>query len=187
MIRNPVTDTIMRRRSTRAFAPDMPEAQVLDTLLACGQYAPSAMNRQPWHFALVTDAALIRRISKECGDAMRASGDEYAMRIAADPAYDVFYGAPVLIVVSGKGKGGSAMDCGLASQNIVLAAESMGLGSCYVGLARFALDGPNKDEYRARLQVPEEYATHFAIAIGVPAGPAREAPERVSGTISRIS
>ena len=69
----------------------------------------------------------------------------------------------------------TAVDCAIAAQNLVLAAESLGLSSCWIGLTHwyFQSEGARRD-----LEIPEGYEPHFAIALGYREGPAPEEPER---------
>ena len=87
-----------------------------------------------------------------------------------DKKFDVFYNAPLVLFLSADPAWRySMLDCGIAVQNIALAAESMGLGSVILGLPREAFKGERADEFRRRLCfLPgEDFA--IAIAIGVPA------------------
>lgn len=120
-------ELVKTRRSIRAFEDRPVPARVIETLLTAARWAPSAGNLQPWHFYAVTDPALRRELSQ------RAYPEAWFGR------------APAIIVVcavAGEsaaryGKRGSGLYClqdtAAAVQNILLAAHSLGLGTCWVG------------------------------------------------------
>jgi nitroreductase len=112
---------IHTRRSVRAFTPDPVSEEDIRTLLEAAMTAPSAVNAQPWAFLVITDPALLAQIP---------SVNPYA-RMAAD--------APLSILVCGdtaaeKYPGFWVQDCSAATQNLMLAARAIGLGSVWTGI-----------------------------------------------------
>lgn len=154
MLTNPVIEAIANRRSIRAYTAEPVSAEELDTIVQCGILAPSARNLQPWLFATVTDKALMDRISQ--------------MTCAArNDDFHVFYHAPAIIVISGVTESRWApTDCGIAIENMCLAAHSLGLGTCIIGMVRDTLNDP---ELRAALKVPDDHTPIMALAVGHPA------------------
>ncbi|MEO8302102.1 MAG: nitroreductase, partial [Rhizomicrobium sp.] len=141
-----VLDAIRRRRAVRDYKPDRLSAAVLRQLIAAASWAPSAMNEQPWHFTVVTDAALLDEISRRSKTWMlervaTMPRSDHFRDILADPHFNIFYHAPALIVVSASSDGQwRAEDCALAAQNLMLAALDQDLGSCWIGFAQGWLD-----------------------------------------------
>ncbi len=174
MIRNEVTDTIAARRSIRKYTDRRLTAEELETILECGTLAPSGMNLQQWFVAAVQDPALLREISALQKEAMLAMpGLPPAMKEkTADPAFDATFGAPALLVVTSGSPRGSTDAC-LLGENMVLAAQSLGLGTCVSGSVVMAFQGEKGKALLARLGVPEGYEPVFGITVGQPA----EAPE----------
>lgn len=184
---NPVIEALLTRRSVRSYESRPVEREKIDAILECGCYAPSAMNRQPWHFSVVTDRKLLDAIKEENRKLALASGDEKAVEAASDPAYDNFRGAPVAVIVSGdSGNPFAEGDCANATENMALAAHSLGLGSLYIASFRPAFKGGNADSFRALLRIPEGYEPYFALAIGYAAGPPAKAAPRRADTVSRV-
>ena len=85
----------------------------------------------------------------------------------ADSSYDVFHGAPALVVICATfPEAQAAEDCCLAAQNLMLAAHAAGLATCPIGLARGWL---NRPETKAALGIPREYVPVFPVIVGHPA------------------
>ena len=78
----------------------------------------------------------------------------------------MLYNSPCLFVITSDSSKWATLDCGILCQNIVLAAESLGLGSCIIGLLRFPFDGPRGDEFKKRLKFPENHKFELAVVIG---------------------
>lgn len=167
---HPVLDIISARRSHRAYQTTPVTPQQLDAILKAAVEAPSAVNRQPWRFTVVRDQQLLQEMSDEVrAQAMKADPDRRSPRMA-DPDYHVFYRAPLVIFLCADPAWRySALDCGIAVQNIALAAECLGLGSVILGMPRDAFAGDKADEFKKRLQFPENCEFQIAISIGVPA------------------
>ena len=85
----------------------------------------------------------------------------------ADPAFQMFYHAPTVIFLFGeKAFPWTQVDCGIAVENMALAAEGLGVGSVILGLPKPAFAGEKADELRTRLQCPEGYDFVIALALG---------------------
>lgn len=167
---NETLKLIENRRSHRAYAPDQITLKQRDALLNAAVQSPSALNRQPWHFTLVQNQALLAEINAACVENARSKTD--ASPRFKDPNYNVFYHAPTVIFISADKNSINSLvgvDCGIAVQNIALAAESMGLGSVILGMPREAFQSVHTDIIREKLAFPEDYDFIIAIAVGTPA------------------
>ena len=154
---NPVLDAISNRRSIRGYRKDALAKEQLDALLKAAAEAPSARNRQPWHFTVVRNMDVVAEVNAE------------ANKIIGEDMGDIFHGAPTVIFISGeKGWKWSKLDAGIAVQTIALAAHSMGLGSVILGLPDAAFMGPRAEYFDKLLKFPENYEFAIAIAVGVP-------------------
>lgn len=119
-----VLNTIATRVSVRSYTNQPVEAEKIEALLRAGMAAPSAVNKQPWHFVVVTDRAQLDSLAQ------------------ANPHAKMLESAPLAIVVCGNMdktlKGSAAdfwiQDCSAATENILLAAHAMGLGAVWTGL-----------------------------------------------------
>ena len=174
MIRNEVTNAIAARRSIRKYTDRPVTDEELETILECGMLAPSGMNLQQWFVTAVVDAALRKEISALQKEAVLAMPDlpPVMRERAQDPAFDATFGAPVVLLVTADSARGST-DASLLGENMVLAAQSLGLGTCISGSITIAFQGEKGKALLGKLGVPEGYVPVFGVTLGEPA----EAPE----------
>ncbi len=166
MLQNPVIQAIMDRRSIRSYKPEQITEEELQTILRCAILAPSARNQQPWHFAVVQNGELLSEFEQAFRNEAQKSDDPGFRDILNDPNYDVRYGAPTLIVVCGQKT--DALDIGLTTENIVLSAHSLGIGSVILGLPRLVFDGEQGDYFKEKMGVPQGSEPIISIALGYP-------------------
>lgn len=184
---NETIRSILGRRSIRSYAPTPVEEEKILAILKCGQYAASAMNRQPWHFTVITNRKVLDRISGENRRVLLKSAGERMRRAAEDPAFDSFRGAPMAIVVSGEKEANfAAADCANAVQNMAVAAYSLGLGSCYIASFKIAMETPEGAYLLDELGIPEGYIPLYALAVGYGNEVLGERAPRKDGTITFI-
>lgn len=165
---NPVQSAIMARRSIRDYADTQLTEEQLSALVEAALAAPSAVNSQPWHFSVVQDQALLDRIH-EAAKRQILSDPKSASPRWADESFHIFYHAPTVIILSANAVNPlhyGALDCGIAAQNIALAAQGLGLGSVILGMPRAAFEGPEGDGLRRECGFPEEYDYQIAVAVG---------------------
>ena len=133
-------DILRSRHSVRDYTRDAPQRSIIERLIEAATLAPSAMNEQPWHFTVVQDRALLRTISDRAKAhllATESSLSDHAKTMLEGEAFNVFYNAPALIVISAPAELPWAVeDCALAAENLMLAAAAEGLGSCWIGFAQ---------------------------------------------------
>lgn len=184
---NQVMEVLKSRRTTRKFEKDQIKDHELETILEAGIYAPSAHNMQPWHFTVIQDAALLEQLNIDAKETARHSEDAMIRKMGENEKFDIFYNAPTIIIVSGNE---SAMmpvvDCAAATQNMLIAAESIDIGACWNGMVSFALNGPKKDDYMNKLNIPNGYKPYYALVLGYKAVRATKAPKRAENTIQYI-
>jgi nitroreductase len=179
---NPTIETIYQRRAVRKFK-DMPvDRKLIEQLLDAGRMAPSAINKQPWKFYILTDKELIKEFSKETAKAaakgMLKTGVKGLVKSALSSlssfhlsdAVDffkgedpIFHGAPVVVFIAApKDNEWAGLDIGMCSQNIMLAAKSIGLDSCPVGMGKFV----ENTSLFPKLHVPDTEHILLSIIIG---------------------
>jgi len=177
-----VLEAIYSRHAIREYAPETPATETIHSLIKAAIQAPSAMNLQPWAFAVVRGRDRLVSISDRAKGhllkTMAAGSPLSSLRDRlADPAFDIFYGAPVLIIICAtSSEPGASEDCALAAQNLMLAAHSEGLGTCWIGLARPWL---NKATAKEELKLPTSYAPVAPIILGYPKGEPEVHPRHV--------
>ena len=170
-----VMKAIHERRSVRAYTPQPLEEATIRTLLDAAVWAPTAVHEEPWAFVIVQDQAVLQRLSARAkkiftAEAKHAHPEQarHLLDMLADPDFNMFYNAGTLIVICARPKGAFVnADCWLAAENLLLAAHSMGLGSCVIGFAVPALNTP---EIKAELGIPLECSAVAPIIVGVPSG-----------------
>jgi nitroreductase len=173
---NEVLNVIKSRRSIRAYKSEQIDETALKEILEAGIYAPTACNEQPWHFTVIQNAELLDQINVKSKAYMASSDVAWMKSMAEDPDFAVTYHAPTVVVVSGRRESTAwQTDCAAAIQNMLLAAESLGIGSVWLGLSRPAL----KDEsIVGRLGIPAGYEPFYCVSLGYPAAAHPQAPGR---------
>ncbi|MCD1293476.1 nitroreductase [Methanocella sp. CWC-04] len=185
---NDVFLNIYMRRSVREYKErDIPD-DIIKGLIKVATYAPSGMNRQPWRFAVIKNKALIKKYSAIAKNRwlenVKAPSLPEEMELARkmkDPGFDIFYNAPVLVLVfADPGSYTPEYDCALAAENMMLAARSLDIGSCWIGLASFL----DKDmEVRNELGIAEGYRLIAPLIFGYPVENEKKAPPRKEDVI----
>lgn len=164
---NATLQIIKSRRSNRAFLPDQIKEEELQLILEAGFYAPSSSNKQPWHFTVIQDKGILDWLSDCFREYARKSESKYLQSFGNQEDFHVFYHAPTVILLSGEvKKASSAVDCAAACQNMLLAAESLGLGSCWIGFIAHLLNSTESENYLMKLGVPEGYKQFHSVALG---------------------
>ena len=185
ILHNPVVDAILARRSIRAFQPDRPlTADELETLLACGFAAPSGMNLQSWHLVVVQDQALLEEINQGFIAMVksRPSLPPIMVERLKNPNYNVFFRASAEILVCCDATRGPTNSAHLA-ENVVLAAQSLGLGTCFIGGVLDFFKTPEGAPYLKRLQIPEGFEPMYFLSVGVPA----ESPDARPRDLTKVT
>ena len=152
-----INEIIKKRRSIRRFDPSGAVSnEQIELILEAAMLAPSACNCRPWNFIVVKNRQKLNEIATFHPYAQMLKTAQVAIVVAADPN-------------AHNGKAGEGMwqhDCGAATQNILLQATSMGLGSCWCGVHPVA-------EIMAKVKelfsIPENMIPFCVVAIGVPA------------------
>jgi nitroreductase len=145
----------------------------VNKLLVAAVQAPSAMNLQPWAFAVFHGQKRLRDYSERAKLHLVATYPttfelHSRSELYENPSYDLFHGANTLIVIySMSGRWHPNEDCCLAAENLMLAAYGLGLGTCPIGFARPWFD---LVEIKRELDIPEHYSAVFPVVVGYPAG-----------------
>ncbi len=159
---NAVIQTIMARRSVRQYLDKPVEHEKLALIAKCGINAPSGMNRQPWAVRVVENADFIKGTT----DIFRKENPEQVKRDAHFK--NMYRNAPNIIVVATP-KGSGQLDAGLLGENMMLAAQSLGLGTCCLGgPVRFLQTSEACKPYLAQLNLPDGHEICYILAVGYP-------------------
>jgi len=164
-------DVIRNRRVVRDFTDAGIDRATIERLIGAAILAPSAMNLQPWAFAVLLGKERIEAYAKRAKDWLLASLSQTSYEpsirhMLEDPQFVMFYHAPALLIILAKSSGTQAAeDCCLAAENLMLAARNAGLGSCWIGFARPWLD---LQATKIELKLPEHYHVVAPIILGYP-------------------
>ncbi len=163
---NETIATIMERRSIRKYKAETVSRETLEKIMECGINAPNGQNKQSWEVRVVDNPLVMDEIK---GVMAAAYGEK------AEMAVGCFRGAPVMVFIARDlNYDFSAYDCGLMAENMMLAAQSLGVGSICLGSpVRFINDNPACAPILERLGFSEGY--EFCLCVGL--GYADEAPE----------
>ena len=145
--------SILNRRSVRSYTDQSIADEDLEALVRAAMAAPSAGNEQPWHFVVLTDRELLDAIPEF---------HPYAKMLKNAPAAIVVVGDETLE----KHKGYWVQDCSAATQNILLAAHDLGIGSCWLGVHPVQ---ERVEKMRALLAMPGHVIPFAVVALGYPA------------------
>jgi len=164
---NETIDAIKSRRSVRKFKADQISDSVLNEILECALLAPSARNQQKWHFTVIQNKNMLKKAISILKENMINSGIEFLVERARDPNFDPFGNAPtVILVTADKAARFADIDCALAAENIIIAAESLGLGSHIMASTELLFLSEKGREFKGELGVPEGYEHICTIALG---------------------
>ena len=158
--------TIMKRKSVRSYTGEKLSQEQIETLLKAAMAAPTGMNAQPWRFVVLTDPAVIADVfANERGDMYKQAG---AVFIVCGQT-----------TVSQRPRGQENAepqevpnqfwyeDCGASTENLLLAAEAMGLGAVWIGCYPIQA---KIDNLVSKLGIPENVMPYAIVPVGYPAG-----------------
>jgi len=161
---NEVLRAIKSRRSSRAFKPEQIKQEEVDLMIEAGIYAPSGHNSQPWHFTVIQNREVMNDINNVSKQVMSKMEIDWIKKAGLNPNFDITYNAPTLIVVSGRKDALTwKTDCDAAIQNILIAAESLNIGSVWLGFLTFGFTVEGEAE---KIGVPEGYEVVYGVALG---------------------
>lgn len=165
-----LNDAISGRRTVREYTAQLVDEPTIRKLIDAAVLAPSAVNQQPWTFTVVRDQSVLERVSRAAKSHMLETmtanhADHFRVRLS-DPNFQIFYHAPVLILISAIAEGPWIVeDCALAAANLMLAAFAAGLGSGWIGFAQSYL---NTAEGKQQLALPTACVPVAPIIVGYP-------------------
>lgn len=175
---NEVLKSIYSRRTVRSYTEEPVAEDVLKEIINAGVHAPNGMNVQPLRFVVVTDRKALDRYNvvaktrysanlKASIDANPKAAEQIALlKKMDDPAFNMFYEAPSLVLVfAAPGALTPAEDGTLCAENMILAAHSMGIGSCWVGFASPLGEDP---QVLKELEVPAGHKLIAQLIFGHP-------------------
>lgn len=163
-----VLKTIAQRSSIRAYKKEALTEEEINSLITAGLQAPTAKNLQEVHISVLDGSnPILAEIEKEKRAVLAADADEKGKEAILNNPDNFYYDAPMVFILSAdKDFYWNKLDAGISAENIVLAAQSLGLGSLIIGVIRGALTGEKKEYFAEKLQFPENYEFAIAVAVG---------------------
>lgn len=160
-VKNEVVNTVLQRRSIRKYKPQPVEKDKMAQIVECGVYAPNGKGLQSWEVRIVDDPGLLSEID--------SAYTRFTGKSRAGSPQKAAYGAPVLVFIAYDTTYDlSQVDCGLLGGNMMLSAQSLGIGSCCLGgICRF-INSPEGSGILKRLDFSDTHKLLYAIAFGYP-------------------
>jgi nitroreductase len=186
---------IKTRRSIRKFKPEQIRDIDRDKILTAATFAPSGSNSQSWQFTAIQKQDVLLALNEEVREGfarLQLSNNEYPAKIRAKLGarknnYNFYYHAPTLIVCSNVPHYPNAMaDCAAATENMMLTAHSLGLGSCWINQLTWLSQDETLRKYLEIIGIPKEHVICSAVAIGYPDCENPEPPARKENTIKIV-
>lgn len=165
------------RHSTRRFKQEPVDVEKLRQVIEAGRQAPSGKNKQQNHFLVVRDPDVLdtlARLVREEFAGMEITDENSedignAIRLSKKETYVFHYHAPTLIIVANKrGYGNRYADTACAIENMMLAANALDLGSCWINQLRWLKDNPVLLDYLCELGMQEDEQVFGSLSLGYP-------------------
>ena len=166
---------IRSRRSTRKYQTRPVEDEKLTQVIEAGRYAPSGGNNQTTHFIVIRNPEVLDRLARLAEQAfarMEETPDMYrsmrnCVRASKKGGYVFHYHAPVLIVTANqKNYGNNMVDCACALENMMLMANALDLGSCWINQLRWLNEDPEILAVLRELGLTEDERVYGSLALG---------------------
>lgn len=170
-----IEEIIINRRSVRKFNEKPITDDELSAIVEAGRWAPTGGNCQTVHFLVITNKDVLETLRlrvKEAFSMMELSDDQYisiqnSIKLAKQGNYVYDYNAPVLVVVANRcGYPNAIADSACALQNMMLTAESMGIGSCWINQLHWLDENQHIRDYLEPLGLGSDETICGAVALG---------------------
>lgn len=170
-------ESIITRRSTRKYLDKEVSQELLEKIIETGRYAPSGGNSQSNHFLVIQNKQIIDHLVKWLKWAfsqMEITENMYrslqnSINLSKKGGYVFCYNAPVLIIVANKKDyGNNQADCALALENMMLEANELDLGSCYINQLKWLNEDQKILSYLQSLGMNEDERVYGSLIVGYP-------------------
>ena len=194
-MKNTVIDTLIARRSTRRYKPEPILSEELNDIIEAGRYAPSGGNSQTNHLIVITNQEVLKKlvelVTQEFAK-MQWNPDMYksmqhSIKASQTGNYNFLYSAPTLVVVANQKNYPNAMaDSACVLQNMMIAATSLSVGSCWINQLHWLDENPIIREMMLSLGMKEEETVCGALALGYPEVMLNKPLERTGNPVTYI-
>lgn len=168
-------NAIITRRSTRSYKPDAVESEKLNKVIEAGRFAPSGGNNQTNHFLIVQNKDVLQKLAalaREAFAKMEVTEETYSslktsILLSKKGDYVFHYNAPVLIIVANqKDYGNNIADCAVAVENMMIEANELDLGSCWINQIHWLTEDEKILSYLRELGLKENERVYASMALG---------------------
>lgn len=168
-------EAIMTRRSTRRMKPDLPPRELIERVIEAGRAAPSGSNSQTTHFIVITKPSTLKDLAELVQSEfakMEIAPDTYvslrnSINASRTGNYVFYYNAPVLIVTANKKDYGNAMaDSACALENMMIAANALNLGTCWINQLHWLTDHRAVQAYMQNLGLKDDETITGGLILG---------------------
>jgi nitroreductase len=195
VLTNDTIQTLLTRRSIKIYKEDQVPEEELLTILEAAKFAPSGMGLQEWHFTAVQNKDELRALNDAAkqvllnlpeDDSVPKPLKNQAKHYKDKPDFNFFYNAPTLVIVTSSkdpATSSPAADCAAALENIFVAANSLGVSSCWINLLTRMSDFPEIRNLFTKWGIPKNERCYGSAALGYNGGPEKKAAPRREGTV----
>ena len=164
MSMNQTLETIKKRYSCRDYDGRLPEKEKLEAIALAAVQSPSARNVQPWKINVISNKTFIEEMEAEGMAILAEREDKAAYKRIIDRGGKLFYNAPCMFLILKQP--GTDLDTGIVSQNIALAATSLGLDNVICGMANIPFVGPSGEEFKNKAGFSDGWEFGMAVLVG---------------------
>lgn len=184
---NETIHTILSRRSIRKFKEEQIREEELQTILEAGRYAPCGLNQQSTYYTVVQNKNMLDKINEVCKQVYLNSGNKTFEDRAKADNFCVYHNAPTFIIACGEQEAPAHLNNGsVALENMLLAAESMEIGSCWVHALTMIFPTPEGQELKKELGIPDNHVFVGSAVFGYKDMPQPAPTPRKEGIVNFI-
>jgi nitroreductase len=189
MYQNETIKTIKLRRSVRSYADKQISEDDLNLIIDAGIYAPNGGGNieNDIYFTVVQNNDILNKINALSKETAKQSNLEWLKELGGNKNFNCLYNAPTLIIISyNKDSVCAVFDCSAVTQNMLLAAESLGLGACWLYFPLQAFEHRDGGLLLSELSIPESYKPLTSMIVGYKADNETTLIQRKTGNIVYI-
>jgi len=184
---NETLRNINSRRSVRKYTAQQISETDLQTILEAAISAPNAKNQQKWHFTVIQKIDLIDKMASINKENILKSDDEYLKQRVTLPNAHTFHHAPTVIMMTAEEKAHWVqLDCGTAAENMAIAAESLGIGSCIIASSGYLFASQAGIALKEDLGIPADYRHVCCLTLGYKDGEITEPRRRNKDVVNYV-
>ena len=166
---NETLKTIAQRYSCRSYDGVLPEKCKLDAIAAAAVQAPSGMNNQPWKIVVITNKDFLEEMDADSMKVLSEAEDKSGYERFMNWGGKLYYNAPCMYLILKRR--GADLDVGIVTENIAIAAASLGLGSVICGMAGMAFGGANGEKFREKAGFSDGWEFGMTVLVGYAKNP----------------